>query len=225
MKTTITKSFSVDHPLEVVWEHLSDPTKIVACVPGAKLTETIDDRNYKGTVTMKIGPVATSFNGKITLSQVDETTHSMKIEGKGTDTRGKGSANMVLSAQLDGGSEQTEVSSDMDISITGKLAQFGSRMITDVSDQVFKQFVANFHSQLDRAASATVETGTSMSGSAGGRAEAGELSAAPQSGGTDQPAKAHQSGDSIPEAKPLNALSLFFNLLWNKILGLFGKKS
>lgn len=201
MKTTITKSFSLDHPLEVVWDYLSDPHKIVACVPGAKLTETIDDRNYKGTVTMKLGPVSTSFNGKINLSQLDEDTHSMEIQGKGTDTRGKGSANMVLSAKLNGGSDQTEVSSDMDISITGKLAQFGSRMITDVSDQVFKQFVANLKQQLDQA----------------------NPRVAPQ---LDQDAVSTEPSKQEPEPqpKPLNAVSLFFSLVWNNILRLFGRK-
>ena len=133
---------------------------------------------------------------------------------------------MVLSAKLDGGPDQTEVSSDMDISITGKLAQFGSRMITDVSDQVFKQFVANFRSQLDRAASSKVDTGTSMDGSSeGGSEQTIGSPAIPQFEETSQPASTQPPGVSVPEAKPLNALSLFFNVLWDKVLRLFGKKS
>lgn len=208
MKTTIAKSFTVNHPLELVWDYLSDPHKIVTCVPGAKLTETIDDKNYKGTVTMKIGPVSTSFNGKINLSQLDEATHSMEIQGKGTDTRGKGSANMVLAAKLDGGSDQTEVSSEMDISITGKLAQFGNRMITDVSDQVFKQFVANLKQQLDQANPPSASQSDQVNVSTEANQQAPEaIEQAPES-----------------EAKPLNAVSLFFSLIWSNILRLFGKK-
>ena len=140
MKTTINKTFQIERPIKEVWDFLSDPNKIVTCVPGAQLTEAIDDTNYKGTVTMKIGPVVTSFNGQITLEKLDESAHTMEIIGKGVDTKGKGSANMVLAGKLvDNGDQTTEVTNNMDISITGKLAQFGSRMIVDVSDQVFKQ--------------------------------------------------------------------------------------
>jgi carbon monoxide dehydrogenase subunit G len=151
MKTTINKTFQIERPVKEVWDFLSDPHKIVTCVPGAKLTETIDDQNYKGTVIMKIGPVVTSFNGEIHLAHLDEAQHTMEITGKGVDTKGKGSANMVLSGKLvDNGDQTTEVTNNMDISITGKLAQFGSRMIVDVTDQVFKQFLNNLSRKRNR---------------------------------------------------------------------------
>ena len=153
MKTNINKTFQVERPINEVWNFLSDPNKIVTCVPGAKLTEAIDEKNYKGTVTMKIGPVVTSFNGEIELTSIDESAHTIEINGKGVDTKGKGSANMVLTGNLvDNGDQTTEVTNNMEISITGKLAQFGSRMIADVSDQVFKQFLSNFRNQLQAAA-------------------------------------------------------------------------
>jgi len=192
MKTTINKTFEIEQPIKKVWDFLSDPHKIVTCVPGAQLTETVDDKHYKGTVTMKIGPVVTSFNGEITLEQLDQSNHTMEIHGKGVDTKGKGSANMVLSGKLvDIGNGSTEVTNNMDISITGKLAQFGSRMIVDVSDQVFKQFLDNFRNQLQ----------VSSAGSANHPHQ-------------DTPAQ---------EAKPLNAVSLFFSMIWAAILRLFGK--
>jgi carbon monoxide dehydrogenase subunit G len=213
MKTTINKEFQIDQPLKTVWEYLSNPHKIVTCVPGAKLTETIDDRNYQGTVTMKIGPVATSFNGKISMTQIDESTHTMEMQGKGTDTRGKGSANMVLLAKLTGNSNQsTDVSSVMDISITGKLAQFGSRMITDVSDQVFKQFVENFRKQLQSA-----ETGIDEDHSIGS-------TNAPDEDGSAIGANISAHASPVSEPQPLNAVPLFFTMIWNSILRLFGKK-
>ncbi|GJM28364.1 MAG: carbon monoxide dehydrogenase subunit G family protein [Cyclobacteriaceae bacterium] len=200
MKTTINKNFQIDQPVNKVWDYLSDPHKIVNCVPGAKLTETIDDRNFKGAVTMKLGPVVTSFNGSISITQLDDSTYTMEMQGKGTDTKGKGSANMVLSATLtDNSSQSTEVSSVMDISITGKLAQFGSRMINDVSDQVFKQFVSNLRQQLE--STSPVDTTT-----------------------VQQPSPATGSAEPVEEPQPLNAVSLFFTIIWNSILRLFGKK-
>ena len=189
MKTTINKTFQIERPINEVWDFLSDPNKIVTCVPGAKLTETIDDQNYKGTVTMKIGPVVTSFNGQITLTNLDEANHEMEINGKGVDTKGKGSADMVLTGKLvDNGDQTTEVTNNMEISITGKLAQFGSRMIVDVSDQVFKQFLSNFKSQM--------------------LAIAADPAAPPP---------------PVEEAEPLNAVSLFFSMIWASIQKLFGK--
>ena len=191
MKTNINKTFQIERPIKEVWDFLSDPNKIVTCVPGAQLTEAIDDKNYKGTVTMKIGPVVTSFNGEITLEKLDEASHTMEIVGKGVDTKGKGSANMLLRGKLvDNGDQTTEVTNDMDISITGKLAQFGSRMIVDVSDQVFKQFLNNFRGQLEAASSSDTAEGA--------------------------PAPA-------AEAEPINAVSLFFSMIWASILKLFGK--
>jgi len=191
MKTNINKTFQVERPISEVWKFLSDPTKIVTCVPGAKLTEKIDDQNFKGTVTMKIGPVVTSFNGQIKLVRLDEATYTMEIHGKGVDTKGKGSADMVLTGNLvDNGDQTTEVTNNMELSITGKLAQFGSRMIVDVSDHVFKQFLSNFRNQLQAASDSAI----------GNQAPVAE------------------------EAEPLNALSLFFAMLWSSILKLFGKE-
>lgn len=149
MKATIDKTFQIERPIEEVWEFLRDPNKIVTCVPGAELTEAIDDKNFKGTVTLKLGPVVTSFKGQIEITQLDETAHIIKLSGKGVDTKGKGSANMLLTGKLvNTGDRTTEVTNNMEISLTGKLAQFGSRMIVDVSDLVFEQFLSNFKNQL-----------------------------------------------------------------------------
>ncbi len=195
MKANIDKTFRIERPINEVWEFLSDPHKIVTCVPGAQLTETVDEKNYKGTVSMKIGPVVSSFKGQITMEELDHETYTMKILGKGVDTKGKGSANMVLSGKLiDNGDQSTEVTNDMEISITGKLAQFGSRMIMDVSDQVFKQFVSNFRSQLEVA----------------------------QSGNGEPGSEKDVGVDPVPEAKPINAISLFFSMIrswWDRLIG------
>jgi hypothetical protein len=114
----------------------------------------------------------------------------MEIHGKGVDTKGKGSADMVLTGNLvDNGDQTTEVTNNMVLSITGKLAQFGSRMIVDVSDHVFKQFLSNFRNQLQARADGAISKETPV----------------------------------VEEAEPLNAVSLFFSMLWSSILKLFGK--
>lgn len=157
MQTTISKKFKVDEPIERVWEYLIDPNKIVTCVPGASLTEQIDERNYKGGVSLKFGPVKAKYSGQITFEEVDEVNRKMTLKGKGLDSKGKGSADMLMNSTLlaiDGG---TEVDCSMQITIVGKLAQFGARLINDVSDQLFNQFVNNFKNKLAAEAPVVVE--------------------------------------------------------------------
>jgi len=148
MKTTINNSFTVNEPIEKVWSSLSNPAQVVNSVPGASLTNQIDDDNYEGAVTLKFGPIKASYQGKITFQERDDVNYKMVMKGAGTDTKGKGGADMLMTGQLaaiDGG---TEVNVNMEVSVTGMLAQFGSRLINDVSTSVFNKFVENFKKQL-----------------------------------------------------------------------------
>lgn len=150
MTTTINKDFTVEHPIDVVWENLTDPTKIVSCVPGATLTETVDEDNYKGKVSLKFGPVKAGYDGLITFTERDAEAKKMSLKGMGVDEKGKGNAEMNMSGTLvETTPGSTDINVSMEISITGMLAQFGSRLITDVSNTVFDQFVQNFRDQLD----------------------------------------------------------------------------
>jgi carbon monoxide dehydrogenase subunit G len=148
MKTTISKQFTVEEPIAKVWDHLSSPEKIVVCVPGASLTETIDDLNYKGEVTLKFGPIKAKYSGKITFEELDNDNYKMRLNGKGLDSKGKGSADMIMNGVLTENGGSTDVDCTMQVTITGMLAQFGSRLINDVTDTVFDQFVQNFKDQL-----------------------------------------------------------------------------
>ena len=148
MKTTIEKTFEIDQPADKVWKLLSNPEEVVVCVPGASLTEKIDDKNYKGKVSMKIGPVKANYDGDIEIQELDEANKRMVLKGKGLDAKGKGSADMVMNGQVTEKEGGSEVTYTMDISITGKLAQFGARLVHDVSDQLLKQFIQNFKNEL-----------------------------------------------------------------------------
>ncbi|MFM9947606.1 MAG: SRPBCC family protein [Saprospiraceae bacterium] len=165
MTTTITKTFQVDFPIDAVWDNLTNPDKVVNCVPGASLTEKVDADNFKGEVELKFGPVKAKYAGLITFLERDVATRKMVMKGVGTDSKGKGGADMEMNGQLvekDGG---TEVSVSMEVSVTGMLAQFGSRLINDVTNQVFDQFVNNFKGQL---AGQTVDNDLSAGSIVGG---------------------------------------------------------
>ena len=149
MTTSITKSFDVNADMETTWANLSDPEKVVICVPGASLTEKVDENNYKGEVELKFGPVKAKYAGLINFLLRDANAHKMVLKGTGTDSKGKGGAEMKMEGNLTPKGTGTAVNVLMELNITGMLAQFGSRMINDVSNQVFDQFVNNFKNQLE----------------------------------------------------------------------------
>lgn len=174
MNTSISKTFTVEQPLAAVWAQLTDPEKVVVCVPGASLTEKVDENNYKGEVELKFGPVKASYGGLVTFLERDASTHKMSLKGIGTDTKGKGGAEMTMNGVLTEKDGHTEVQVTMDVSITGMLAQFGSRLINDVSNHVFDQFIGNFKAQLagqevDNSLRAGSMVGTLVKGIFGGK--------------------------------------------------------
>jgi uncharacterized protein len=149
MNTSITKTFIVDHKIDEVWVNLTNPEKVVVCVPGASLTEKVDEDNYKGEVELKFGPIKAAYDGLITFTERNVATHKMSLKGAGTDKKGKGGADMTMNVLLNEKDTSTEINVTMDVSITGMLAQFGSRMINDVSNHVLNQFIGNFKAQLE----------------------------------------------------------------------------
>lgn len=152
MNTLIEKEFDIEQAIDVVWKSLADPEDIVVCVPGAAITEKLDDRNYKGEVVTKFGPIKAKYAGDIEILELDDTNYKMVLKGRGLDSKGKGSADMIMNGTLTEAEGKTNVKFSMDITIVGMLAQFGSRLINDVSDQLLNQFVANFRKKLTSAA-------------------------------------------------------------------------
>ncbi len=155
MNTLIEKEFDIEQPIDLVWKSLADPEDIVVCVPGAAITEKVDDRNYKGEVVTKFGPIKAKYAGDIEIQELDEANYKMVLKGRGLDSKGKGSADMLMNGTLTEVDGKTNVKFSMDITIVGMLAQFGSRLINDVSDQLLNQFVANFKKKLAAAAPST----------------------------------------------------------------------
>jgi uncharacterized protein len=155
MAIEIKKTFQLKEPIEQVWSLLSDPRRVATCVPGAKITEQVDEKTYKGTISVKVGPSATDYNGELEIVRLDPKNHEMEILGKGQDVRGRGSASMKMTCKLrsleDGG---TEVTSVAEVNVVGILAQMGSRVISEVSNIMFQQFTTNFQAQLHQPANA-----------------------------------------------------------------------
>ena len=136
----IENSFEVPAPIERVWAHLLDVEKVVPCMPGAELTETIDDGHWKGRVKIKLGPVSMSFAGKVEIAERDDVAHRVVLKGSGMEQRGKGAASATVTSTLEETPSGTRVLVVQDIKVQGQAAQFSRGMMQDVSEKLTQQF-------------------------------------------------------------------------------------
>ncbi len=168
MKVDLQKSYPMPSTADVAWEFLQNVEAVAGCMPGAKITERLADGRYKGTVTVKVGPATMSFRGEVEMKDVDAAARTLRLLGKGTDSTGSSGASMNLSARVEeaAGGLSTLVGAS-EVSMSGKAAAFGGRMMSTVADQILKQFADNFASQVgaiqahrSAAAAATTASGT-----------------------------------------------------------------
>jgi carbon monoxide dehydrogenase subunit G len=194
MEVKAEKNLKLNQDPDMIWKCMIDPSFMVKSVPGAELTEQLDERNFKGKISIKIGPVTTKFNGEAEFTKLEEADYELTMEGKGLDTSGKGGANMTMNIKLstleEGG---TEMQSSMSLSITGRLAQFGARMIVAVNNKMFDQWATSFTELLNE-----------------------------QTSSKDSEEKSNNQPDNgnVAEPTPVKALPL----AWAAIKGLLGSK-
>ena len=144
MEVSLSKQYPLDVQADQAWAVLRDLKAVAVCMPGAELTEQVDERSYKGTVKLKVGPATAQFGGLVEILEVDEAARKMVLRGKGAD-KGGSSASMDLTATIaetpDG---RSELLGEAKVIVNGKFAQFGGRMMVQVSDVILGQFVDNF---------------------------------------------------------------------------------
>lgn len=198
MEVKLDKKYPLDVSVEQAWAVLADIRATAACMPGAQITEQIDATHFKGTVKSKVGPAVMSFGGDIEVLQLDAGSRTLQMLGKGADKAGS-SASMNLTAHVEPGETpgSSVLAGQATITVSGKLAQFGSRLLVPVSDAMLTQFAGNF-----RAAAAAV---------------AGPVANAPAEAASGPPASA--------PVKELNALALMWTVIKGWFAGLFGKKA
>ncbi|WBB68287.1 SRPBCC family protein [Micromonospora sp. WMMD812] len=143
----ITNEFAVNTPIERAWAVLTDLEGIAPCLPGAQLTG-VDGDVYRGRVRVKVGPVLSEFAGTAQFVEKDAARYRGVIDAKGRDARSAGNAAALVTAALRPDGDRTLVSVDTDLRISGRLAQFGSGMIKEVSGKLLAQFVANLEAKL-----------------------------------------------------------------------------
>ena len=143
----IANEFTVNAPIERAWSMLTDLEQVVPLLPGAQHTGW-DGDNFLGKMKVKVGPVTSEFSGKASFVQRDDDQHRAVISGSGRDARGAGNAAATITTQLHEDGDKTIVSVDTDLKIIGKLAQFGSGALQQVSEKLLDQFVGNLETKL-----------------------------------------------------------------------------
>jgi carbon monoxide dehydrogenase subunit G len=153
MPFQIDKTFIVRAPAPAVWDFLTDPQRVARCMPGAAITDQVDDRTWGGTLTVKVGPVSASYKGRMSFARLDAQARSAEIVASGQDVRGKGGATMRLQSRLsERAPGETEVAASTELNVTGILAQMGRGMIQDVGDQIFEKFTGAMRAELEASA-------------------------------------------------------------------------
>ncbi len=153
--------FSVALPIEKAWRILTDIEKIAPCLPGASLEE-IDGETYTGSVKVKVGPIIASYKGKASFIEMDHANHKAVLKAEGRDTKGQGNASATVTAELSGDGDQTDVKVTTDLAITGRVAQFGRGVLSDVSSKLMSQFVRSLEELIEQDAK-PVATGSEES--------------------------------------------------------------
>jgi carbon monoxide dehydrogenase subunit G len=236
MEVRLDKRYPLAASVEQAWAVLSDVRATAACMPGAQITEQIDDTHYKGTVRSKVGPAVMSFGGDIEVLALDAATRSLQMLGKGADKSGS-SAQMNLTAHVEPGetADQSVLVGQATITVSGKLAQFGSRLLVPVSDAMLAQFADNFRT----AASAVPAVGVMTAGGEettvmrmvhGGEQpapsddRAAAASARPVAAAPARPATAPAAPAAPAPVKEFNALGLLWTVFKGWFAGLFRRR-
>jgi len=199
VEVKLEKRYELGVPAQHAWAILSDLESVASCMPGASLGEKTGDNAFKGSVKVKVGPATAQFGGEVEILSMDAANLSLVLKGKGAD-KGGSSASMELEASIEDADGQAVLVGLATVVVNGKFAQFGGRMMVQVSDVILKQFVDNFI----------------------GKAQA--LGEAPASEGEESSDKPAVQTTSEP-VNELNGLSIFWALIKSWLGGLFGKKS
>jgi carbon monoxide dehydrogenase subunit G len=226
-------TFDVPLAPDQAWRVLMDIPRIAPCMPGAELTEVVDARNYKGKISVRLGPVALAFAGRVELDAIDDANRSARVKAQGSDAKGRGAANATASFRIEPAGAGSKVLIHTDLMLSGAVAQYGRGvgMIQATAAQIISQFAGNLRAQLARegapppAATAPPVAAAAPATQAPPPAAPPPLTSAPplQPEQTPRPAALPSSSAPPPPspaapAKPISGLTLIARVIWQAIV-------
>jgi carbon monoxide dehydrogenase subunit G len=202
-------SFEVPLPVDDAWKVLMDIRRIAPCLPGAELTEVVDDRTYKGKVGVRLGPVSLAFAGTVKFDEIDDANHRAKVAAQGSDAKGRGAANATATFYLEPVNGGSKVLVHTNLTLSGAVAQYGRGVgiIQMTAAQIITQFANNLKAQLGPVAVATAPT-----------------AAAPAVGIAPVASAAPAASVPPPPATPISAFALMGAVLLAWVKRLFGRE-
>jgi len=199
----IENDFTVTAPVEFLWDYLLDVERIAPCMPGAELTEIVDDRNWKGKLNMKFGPISMSFAGTVTMQDRDDAGHRVVLAAKGLEAKGRGAATATVTSWLEPGpADLVTVKMQADITLSGAAAQMSRGLIPEVSKKLTQQFADCLQESMAQATTSEVAAAGAPAG--------------------DEPSTG--VGGSVPAsapaaAEPVGGIRLGLGAIWSIVAG------
>jgi uncharacterized protein len=205
-------SFDVPLAPEQAWSVLMDIQRIAPCMPGAELTEVIDPQHFKGKISVRLGPVALAFAGRVEIDSIDDANRSARVKAQGSDAKGRGGANATATFHIEPAGDGARVMIHTDLMLSGAVAQYGRGvgMIQATAAQIIGQFAGNLRTQL-------AQQPPSPPKAPAAAAQSPEIA-------TPRPAAPSPATPAAPPpaAKPISGFSLMARVIWQQILSLFG---
>jgi carbon monoxide dehydrogenase subunit G len=192
-------SFEVPLPPAQAWPLLMDIKRMAPCMPGAELTDVIDDKTYKGRISVRLGPVALTFAGTVKFEEIDDANHKARVRAQGSDDKGRGAAQAAASFRVEPAASGSKVFVHTDLTLSGAVAQYGRGvgMIQATAAALISQFAGNLKTEIA------------------------------QRGAAQAPAQTIAAeGAPLPQAaKPISGFSLMAKVIYDSILRLFGRRA
>src|SRR5215467_8949936 len=205
-------SFEVPLPVDDAWKVLMDIRRIAPCMPGAALTDVVDERTYKGRVGVRLGPVALTFAGTVKFDEIDDARRTARVVAQGSDSKGRGAANAAASFRLEPATGGTKVLVHTNLTLSGAVAQYGRGVgiIQITAAQIITQFANNLKAQLAKEEAPMADAPGSVEAPTNSPAASGPQSVAPV-----------RLAPSA--AKPISGFALMTKVLWGFLRRLFGR--
>jgi uncharacterized protein len=215
----LTHEFRVDVPVPEAWKVLTDLEHIAPMLPGAQLQE-VEGDEYRGVVKVKVGPITAQYKGTATFVEQDEAAGKVVLKASGRDTRGQGNATALITATMKPDGDGTRVSVVTDLTVTGKVAQFGRGVMAEVSSKLLGQFVDALEADISSSGQAGPAAGSEGGGdghpSGNGAASSGDSgviegsdgAAAAARSGTDPGQTSGPRRIDSPEAEPVDLMAV-----------------